>query len=299
MRYSVRQRTTYDYDYTVAASEHVVRLIPMSRPGIEVVRARLEVEPEPAERHSGVDFFGNRIVGITFDVPHERLDVVMTAEVAVDDASVAETDPTPAWEAVRDATGATRDCGPGSPVHGLFPSRGVGIVDEITEYAARSFPARRAILAGAFELTKRIRADFVYEPGATDVTTPPAEAFASKRGVCQDFAQVMISGLRGLGLPALYVSGFLRTIPPPGKARLEGADATHAWVLAWCGPETGWVGLDPTNEVIAGEDHITVAIGRDYLDVAPIGGVIVSAGEHHLTSTVDVVPIEEGGPTTD
>ncbi|MGD9932343.1 MAG: transglutaminase N-terminal domain-containing protein [Dehalococcoidia bacterium] len=293
MRYSIRQQTTYEYDYTVAASQHAVRLIPMARPGIDVLRARLQVEPAPAERFSRVDFFGNRVVGITFETAHERLDVVLTADVIVVDPPAIDPEATPPWEEIRNMTSATRDMGAESPIHGLFPSRGVGIVDEITEYAAKSFPTGRPVLAGAFDLTRRIRDEFVYDPKATDVTTSPAEAFARQRGVCQDFAQVMIAGLRGLGLPAMYVSGYLRTIPPPGEERLEGADATHAWARAWCGPDAGWVGLDPTNAVIAGEDHITAAIGRDYLDVAPISGVIVSAGEHHLTSTVDVIPLED------
>ena len=124
------------------------------------------------------------------------------------------------------------------------------------------------------------------------MTTSPEEAFDAKRGVCQDFAQVMIAGMRGLGLPAQYVSGYIRTIPPPGKPRLQGADASHAWVSVWCGPMFGWLGLDPTNAIAEGDDHVVVARGRDYADVPPVEGVFVSSGEHELDVEVDVIPCE-------
>jgi transglutaminase-like putative cysteine protease len=162
---------------------------------------------------------------------------------------------------------------------------------EICEYARASFSGERPILDGAAELMRRIKTDFVYDVGATTVSTMPAAAFALRRGVCQDFAHVMISGLRGLGLPAAYVSGYLRTVPRPGQARLEGADAMHAWVMVWCGDAVGWRGLDPTNAIPAGEDHIVLAIGRDYSDVAPIAGVVFASGEQRLAVAVDVVPV--------
>lgn len=147
------------------------------------------------------------------------------------------------------------------------------------------------MLEAALELMHRVHDDFTYQPGATVVTTAPHEAFAAKAGVCQDFAQVMIAGLRGLGLPARYVSGYLRTILPEGQPRLEGADATHAWVEVWCGPAFGWIGLDPTNAIPAGDDHIILAVGRDYADVSPVDGVIVTSGDHILAVGVDVVPV--------
>jgi transglutaminase-like putative cysteine protease len=176
-------------------------------------------------------------------------------------------------------------------VHYLFPSRQVSLDPEIRTYAAESFPARRPVLDGALDLMRRIKADFVYEPGTTTVQTTPPMAFALRRGVCQDFAHIMISGLRGLGLPAAYVSGYLRTIPPPGRERLEGADAMHAWVLVWCGGDVGWFGLDPTNAVPARDDHVVLAIGRDYADVAPVGGVIFAAGGQRLEVSVTVTPV--------
>ncbi len=191
---------------------------------------------------------------------------------------------------MRADTCTSADIGPGSPVHFVHPSRLVSLDPAIRDYARASFPPGRPVLAGAAELMQRIKDDFVYEPGATTVTTTPSAAFALRRGVCQDFTHVMVAGLRGLGLPAGYVSGFLRTVPPPGMARLAGADATHAWVMVWCGA-AGWHGLDPTNALIAGEDHVVLAIGRDYADVALIDGVMLASGKQQLTTAVDVIPI--------
>ena len=136
----------------------------------------------------------------------------------------------------------------------------------------------------------RLKADMVYEIGATTVTTTPPMAFAQRRGVCQDFAHIMISGLRGIGLPAGYVSGYLRSVPRTDAARLQGADAMHAWVLVWCGPETDWIGLDPTNAVVASDEHIVLALGRDYTDVAPMDGVVVGSGGQHIEVGVSVTP---------
>jgi len=179
------------------------------------------------------------------------------------------------------------------PAHFIYPSVRAPLVPEITEYARASFFQGRGVMDAASELMARIRSDFTYEPGATSVRTAPLEAFTARRGVCQDFAHIMICGLRGLGLPARYVSGYLRTIPPPGRARLEGADATHAWVSLWCGEERGWIGFDPTNNLLVQDDHIVLAAGRDYSDVAPIDGIILSPGKQTLDVEVDVIP-EEG-----
>jgi transglutaminase-like putative cysteine protease len=161
----------------------------------------------------------------------------------------------------------------------------------VTKYVGQSFIPERPVLEAGLELINRINADFGYDPGASEVSTPLVEAFDARHGVCQDFAHIMISGLRGLGLPAAYVSGYLRTLPPPGMPRLQGADATHAWVSLWCGHEFGWIDLDPTNAVAVVDDHIAVAIGRDYADVSPVDGVILGSGRQKLSIEVDVVPI--------
>ena len=185
---------------------------------------------------------------------------------------------------------ASRSLAQDSPAHFLYASRQVALNGDATAWCRESFAQNRPVLEAAVELMGRIRRDFKYEKDATEVTTTVAEAFASRKGVCQDFAHVMIAGLRGLGLPAAYVSGYIRTIPPPGKPRLEGADASHAWVSVWCGPEFGWLGLDPTNDQMIGDDHVVVARGRDYADVSPIDGVFVGSGDHELSVSVDVKP---------
>jgi transglutaminase-like putative cysteine protease len=178
-----------------------------------------------------------------------------------------------------------------SPAHFIFASPRIPLRRDIATYAAASFADGRAVLDGARDFAVRIRKDFKYQPNSTAVFTPVEQAFEQRRGVCQDFAHIMISGLRGLGIPASYVSGYIRTIPPPGKPRLAGADATHAWVSVWCGAELGWIGIDPTNAIDAGNDHIVLAIGRDFSDVSPIYGVFLGSGAQELEVGVDVIPV--------
>jgi transglutaminase-like putative cysteine protease len=291
MIYDIRQTTTYSYASTVAYAHHVLRLMPINRVRQRVHAAALEILPVPVERREGFDFFGNRMTRIGLDEPHDSLTIKVAARVAVDALLEPVPPETPSWEAVREVVTMSDDIGPQSPVHFLFPSPQVSLDPEICDYARASLHAGQPILDGASGLMRRIKADFVYDVDATTVTTGPATAFALRRGVCQDFAHIMICGLRGLGLPAAYVSGYLRTVPRPGQARLEGADAMHAWVMVWCGDAAGWRGLDPTNGIPAGEDHITLAIGRDYSDIAPIAGVVFAAGEQRLATSVDVVPV--------
>ena len=291
MIYDIRQTTTYAYASTAMFARHVLRMSPTSRDGVRVLAASLDIDPPPVERRDGEDFFGNRAAWIELDRPHDRLVVRMSARVAV--AARPEPLPglTPPWEQVAAAAIAAADLGPEAPAHFLFASRQVSLDPEIRAYAVESFPAGRPVVDGAVDLMRRIGADFVYEVGATDVLTTPPMSFALRRGVCQDFAHIMISGLRGLGLPAAYVSGYLRTVPPEGGVRLEGVDAMHAWVALWCGPELGWYGLDPTNDVLAGDDHVPLAIGRDYADVAPVDGVVFAAGGQKLSVAVTVTPV--------
>ena len=291
MIYDIRQVTTYHYASHVAYARHVLRLTPIDRPGQRVHATALDVEPAPMERREGSDFFGNRMTWIELDKPHDMLSVRVAARVAVkhDAAQAAET--TPPWEEVRAVAFASLDLSPNSPTHYLFASRQVSLDPEIRAYAAESFSPGRPLLDAAVELMKRIKGDFVYEIGATTASTTPPMSFALRRGVCQDFAHIMISGMRGLGLPAAYVSGYLRTGHSPDEDELTGADAMHAWVLVWCGEEAGWVGLDPTNAIFAGDDHIVLAIGRDYADVAPIDGVIFASGGQRLEVSVSVTPV--------
>jgi transglutaminase-like putative cysteine protease len=291
MIYDVRQTTTCGYASPVAHARHVLRLTPVSRDGERVQVAALQIFPEPAHRREGQDFFGNRLTWLEVEEPHDTLTVKLAARVAVDAPSVLEPSSTPAWEAVSDEAFAVTDMGPLSPVHFLFRSRIVSLDPEIRDYVRESFPPGRPILEAAIELIHRLKADIAYEIGATTVTTTPPMSFALRRGVCQDFAHIMISGLRGIGLPAAYVSGFLRSAPPSDATRLQGSEAMHAWVMLWCGTAAGWIGLDPTNAVLAAEDHVSLAIGRDYTDVAPVDGVILGSGGQRMGVSVNVTPV--------
>ena len=290
MIYDVRQTTTCSYATPVARARHVLRLTPVSRNGERVHVAALQIIPEPAHRREGQDFFGNRLTSIEIDEPHETLTVKLSARVAVDALTEPAPLTTPAWEAIREEAFATSDIGPLSPAHFLFPSRMVSLDPEIRDYVRQSFAPGRAVLDAAIELIGRIKSDMVYEIGATTVTTTPPMSFALRRGVCQDFAHIMISGLRGIGLPAAYISGFLRTLPRTDPTRLQGADAMHAWVMLWCGSAAGWIGLDPTNAVLASEEHVILAVGRDYTDVAPMDGVIFGSGGQQIDVAVNVTP---------
>ena len=226
MIYDLRQTTIYTYASNVAYAHHVLRLTPINRTRQRVHAAALEVDPTPAERREGQDFFGNHLTWIRLDQPHDQLVIKLIARVTVDSLVTAAPGATPAWEDLRDAAFSINDIGPKSPAHYLFPSRQVSLDPEIRDYTRESFPPGRPVLEGAIDLMQRIKADFVYEIGATTVTTTPPMSFALRRGVCQDFAHIMISGLRGLGLPAAYVSGYLRTTS--GRERTPRGRRRHA-----------------------------------------------------------------------
>ena len=290
MIYDIRHLTIYDYTLPVAYSHCSLRLLPASGPGQKLLDSSLAITPTPAEMVERASFFGNRVTAITVKVPHRVLRLDARSSLDVDRAPPPSAPATPAWEKVREAAFGTQDMHAASPAHFLFPSRFVPKFPPAMGYAIQSFGRGRPVLEGAAELMRRIRADFRYDPKSTLVSTPLSEAFVNRRGVCQDFAHIMIAGLREIGLPAAYVSGYLRTIPPPGKPRLEGADASHAWVLLWCGARDGWVGLDPTNASLISNDHIVLARGRDYADISPVSGIVLGSGEQDVEVKVDVVP---------
>jgi transglutaminase-like putative cysteine protease len=290
MNYKLRHRTTYSYDDDVSFARCVLRLTPRSSPTQTVLESDVTVTPTPSAELDRTGPFGARTQTITVDTPHKALMIEANSRIDVHVPPPGDPADSPAWEVIRGAALANPDLSPDGPAAYLFPTHRTPIVPEITEYARASFPPGRPIVAAMDELNRRIHAEFRYDPGATEVSTPVAQAFAARHGVCQDFAQIMICGLRGLGLSAAYVSGYLRTIPPPGQPRLEGADATHAWVSVWCGDALGWVGVDPTNAILAGNDHLVLAVGRDYADVAPIDGVILASGAQTLKVEVDVIP---------
>jgi transglutaminase-like putative cysteine protease len=295
--YDIRHVTTYSYEAPVAYSLCALRLRPTSRAGQRVIGVHIDIDPPAARRIRRTCFFGNSFEIVNIEAEHRELSVTARARIAVSRPVAPAA--TPNWEDVRQLAFSAKDLGPQSPAHFIYASRGVTLDEPVVAYARKSFPPGRQVLAGALDLMERIWDDFDYDAKATLVTTPLGEAFEQKRGVCQDFAHIMIAGLRGLGLPARYISGYLRTVPPPGKERLEGADATHAWVAVWCGPLDGWVGLDPTNKMLVGDDHIILAEGRDYADISPIEGVILSSGGQDVGVAVDVIPIvsEDAPPT--
>ena len=295
MIYEVRQTTEYTYAKKVPSARHVLRMTPVSRPGLTIIHAHLDMKPKPAHERESRDFFGNVCVAVQIDRPHDSFRVNSAMLARVETPSATLWDMTPAWEDVSELAFESSDLASLSPVHFVFESRLIPLEAEIGDYAQASFPAARPVLAGAEDFMHRVYRDFTYDPEATDVTSTPIEAFRQKRGVCQDFAHVMISGLRRIGLPACYVSGYLRTVPMPGMPRLEGADAMHAWLSVWCGPQEGWHALDPTNDTLVRDDHIPLAIGRDYSDVAPVSGMLIGPGVQKLNVGVDVVPTERLG----
>ena len=292
MIYDIRHVTTYSYESPVSFARCSLRLEPRTGDGQQLVSHHVEIRPHPAERTVRRDFFGIPTESVLIEAPHRTLRVDSRSRVSVLRPTPDRAARSPDWAQVRDAAFASTSLGPASPIGYVFATPLVPVLKSVTEYAAASFAGTREVLAGAVELMHRIRTEFKYDPKATVISTPLTEVFEKRHGVCQDFAHVMIAGLRGLGLPAAYISGYLRTIPPPGQPRLQGADATHAWVSLWCGEEIGWVGLDPTNDVLIGNDHIVLAIGRDFSDVSPVDGIIVGSRKQKLSVAVDVVPVE-------
>ncbi len=256
-----------------------------------MIASTLTVDPQPTEWVAGTDFFGNQIVAIYVEAPHDELVVSLAARVRRE-SSAAFLDMSPPVPMLTAEIGGWLGVEPGAPHHFVGPSPRVPIDPVMSEWAARAAAAAATPCEAVGLVGRALHAEMRFEAGATEVDTTPREAFDARHGVCQDFTHVMIACLRGIGIPAGYVSGFLRTEPPSGRERLEGADAMHAWVRAWCGREMGWVAYDPTNAVDEGEDHIVAGYGRDYSDVAPIRGVSRSAGGHVTTQAVDVIPLE-------
>jgi transglutaminase-like putative cysteine protease len=294
--YTLRHRTTYRYEDPVSFAQCVLRLTPRSSSTQTVLRNSILVQPKPLETRVGKGPFGERTLRVLIDQPHEVLVIESQCRVDVQAPPIGDPADSQAWETVRLDSFADSDLGPEGPAAFLYPTARTPISAPIVDYARQSFPPGMPIIEAAADLMRRIRHDFTYDPEASTVSTPATESFERRQGVCQDFAHIMIAGLRGLGLPAAYVSGYLRTVPPPGRPRLEGADATHAWVQVWCGRARGWLGFDPTNACFAENDHIVLAVGRDYGDVAPIDGIILAPGVQTLEVEVDVIPDGEAVP---
>ena len=292
MIYDIRHVTTYAYASPVSFARCSLRLEPKSGDGQDLISHSVEIVPSPRERSARTDFFGIKTESVVIESAHRLLRIDARSRVKVDRVAIARERQSPGWDRVRDSAYAADSLNASSPVGYMFASPLAPIILPIKTYAQTSFASGREIVACASDLMRRINNDFTYDPKATEISTPLGDVFQKRRGVCQDFAHIMISGLRGLGLPAAYVSGYLRTTPPPGKPRLQGADATHAWVSVWCGAEIGWTGFDPTNDLMVGSDHVILAVGRDYTDVSPVDGVIVGSRKQKLTVEVDMVPAD-------
>jgi transglutaminase-like putative cysteine protease len=281
----------YVYDVPASGARHVIRVLPLSLANRQrLVAGSVVVTPNAEEKTGFIDFFGQQATAVLLRAPHERLDIRMQARVLVEPPAMTA-DLSPQLDRLQAELDGLWSVAPESPHHLTAPSPRLPADPVIAAYARQGLKPGQTVREIATMLCGRLYKDFTYDAKATTVDSTPAEAFKMKRGVCQDFAHIMIVALRSLGIPAGYVSGFLRTIPPPGKERLEGADAMHAWVRVWCGEATGYVELDPTNNIAAGSDHIVVAYGRDYADVAPVIGVLKGYGNQKTIQAVDVVPV--------
>jgi transglutaminase-like putative cysteine protease len=291
MRYAISHATRFRYAFPVRFARCNLRLKPIDWDGQRVEDHALTIAPAASEnpgRTSGYPVHATRIV---VDKPATELLIESRAHILVDRVAPApRADDISIAEAARLARNAN-DLGEMAPANYLFPSPLIAAFPQIAAWCAIELLPERGVVEAGLALAQAIKAQFRYDGSATQLDTSPAEAFAKKSGVCQDFAQIMISGARSAGLATAYVSGYLRTTPPPGKKRLVGADATHAWVLIWCGPTRGWVGFDPTNGITMGPDHIVTAIGRDYADVAPIDGIFLGRDGQEIDVAVDVEPL--------
>jgi transglutaminase-like putative cysteine protease len=296
MIYDIRHVTRFDYGASVKFARCNLRLRPIDWPGQRLDDYRLTVEPEgrlaPAHAEAGLA----HVTRLTVDRPVRRLAIESRARVTVDRLIPVPDASDPTLGEIAALARASTDLSAAGPAAYLYPSPLIPLHRDIADWCAPDLMPDRNALDAGIALARRIQHEFAFDATATLVDTPPHEAFAARRGVCQDFAQIMLTGLRAAGLPAAYASGYIRTLPPPGQERLVGADATHAWVLLWCGPARGWVGLDPTNGIWMAGDHIVVAIGRDYGDVAPIDGIVLGSGAQGMHVSVDVNPIAPSSP---
>jgi transglutaminase-like putative cysteine protease len=291
MIYNIFHRTTYEYTAPVTVSHHAARVEP--RPLAQQVTENfgLRVNPPPALQKTRLDYFGNRVWGFAIQEIHTRLEITATSRVTVSPVTPPALVLSPPWEKVAELFSDPVSPEVVEPYQFVFDSPLLRVSPELADYARPSFAPGTPLLVAVADLNRRIFKDFKYDPVATTVATPLEEVLAKRRGVCQDFSHLAIAALRSLGLPARYVSGYLRTRPAEGKKRLVGVDASHAWFSVFC-PSTGWLDFDPTNNVLPVEEHITVAYGRDYTDVSPVTGVITGGGSHQVRVSVDVEPVE-------
>ncbi len=291
MNYKIVHRTTYKYKYPVSVGNHVACLKPRFLEHRQSASSELVIHPSPATRTERVDYFGNLLCFFTVQEPHQELTVEARSSVTVTSPIKPSTSVPLPWEEA--ATQLSDDHSPAAleACQFGFESPRIRAREEFAAYARQSFTPGRPLPEAVLDLTSRIHSDFRFDAKATTVRTPTEDAFRRRRGVCQDFAHIQIACLRSLNLAARYVSGYLRTYPPPGKPRLIGADASHAWVSVYC-PGSGWLDVDPTNNLVPSDGHVTLAWGRDYGDVSPLRGLILGGGAHRLKVSVDMEPLD-------
>jgi len=292
MLYDLKLTIDYAFQTPAAGARQILHIMPMTIAGRQrLVAGGVDIDPQPAMRRDRDDFFGNRLTELAFTEPHSDIVIALKARVDVTGGAApgsASVDLASLGKVLESET----DLGPRSPLHFLAASPYAKPDADIGKWARAHLQSGSQSGDIVASLGLALHREMRFDAKATTVDTPATEAFAARHGVCQDFTHIMIIALRALGIPAGYVSGYLRTLPPPGEERLEGVDAMHAWVSAWCGPGVGWVEYDPTNAVFAGTDHIVVAYGRDYSDVAPVRGAMRTAGEQISNQSVDVAPVE-------
>ena len=287
MIFDVSHKTLYRYSQPVVKSQHVTHIAPRTLTTQAVRHHSLIVEPAPASRIDSADAFGNRIGILDIDVPHRELILHARSVVETMARPTVDFDHGTPWDRLDDGLGSASG---GLDLEASLyrcASRFTPFSLDIADFAATVFQPGQSTVGAAMDLTRRIFRDFRFDPAATDVSTPIAHVLSKRRGVCQDFAHLALACCRIKRVPARYVSGYIKTRPAPGQVKLQGADASHAWISVWS-PVAGWVDFDPTNGIVANEEHITLAYGRDYHDVAPISGVLLGGGEHTVSVAVDV-----------
>ena len=292
VRYKVMHETVYRYSSPVVISRQIAHLTPREISWQKVHEHHLEISPQPIERSEGTDYFGNPTARIVVDTPHDELIVRAESEVSVTSHCPAPDASSPAWETALATPGVWNRHTNLDVEHYRVASPAVPVLASTRAYAAQSFTRERPWLEAALDLTKRIRKEFRYDTKSTTVSTAVEEVLELKSGVCQDFAHLMLSCLRSLGLPARYVSGYVLNRRKDGKDTNAGADASHAWVASYC-PAHGWVAFDPTNGKIADTEFVTLGWGREYHDVSPLRGVVRGTAAQQLAVAVSVVPVED------
>jgi transglutaminase-like putative cysteine protease len=291
MIYKIVHRTTYKYKYPVSLGSHVACLKPRSIQRHSLKQSELSIKPAPLTLTERVDYFGNHLCFFTIEEPHDELVVEARSEVLMEEPAATSSRPSPPWEEAAAALPHDQHPDALEAYQFRFESPRIRLRPQFAAYALQSFTTARPLLEGLLDLTARMHSDFRFDSKVTTVRTPVEEVFEKKRGVCQDFAHVQIACLRSINLAARYVSGYLRTYPPPGQPRLVGADASHAWVSCYC-PGLGWLDVDPTNNVVPSNGHVTIAWGRDFSDVSPLHGLILGGGVHTLKVAVDLEALE-------